>query len=87
MPVEDDAGELRVFTDELVTLQLSRSSLSALIESDQYSRQRDYRSIYDRGRVSLEEEHYHRQHSASVAKAYAHYQLLLRMAAGGEDLG
>lgn len=74
------AAAARAYTDEIVTIQLPRSHLDSLIASDQYSRQRDYRSIYGSGKVSMEEEHWLRRNNSAVAKAYAHYQLMLELA-------
>ena len=82
---------MRAHTEPLVTIEIPHSALDVVVENDsryniileQFSSRSYSGSIAD----DLRREHYLKRTNAGVRKAWDHYQLLLKLAWEGKDVG
>ena len=83
---------MRPHTEPLVTIEIPHSALDVVVENDvRYNELlREFISpSYKQGDISdtLRREHYLKRNNAGVRKAWDHYQLMLKLAWEGKDVG
>jgi len=82
---------MRSHTEPLVTIEIPHSALDVIVENDvRYNELlREFMSYSYRGDMtdSLRREHYLKRSNAGVKKAWDHYQLMLKLAWEGKDVG
>jgi hypothetical protein len=78
-------------TEPLVTVEIPHSALDVVVENDSRYNEllREFMSYSYRGDMtdSLRREHYLKRSNAGVRKAWDHYQLMLKLAWEGADVG
>ena len=78
-------------TEPLVTIEIPHSALDVIVENDvRYNELlREFMSYSYKGDItdSLRREHYLKRSNAGVRKAWDHYQLMLKLAWEGKDVG
>ena len=82
---------MRSHTEPLVTVEIPHSALDVIVENDtryniileQFNRDSYKGSIAD----DLQREHYLKSNNAGVKRAWDHYQLMLKLAWEGTDVG
>lgn len=82
---------MRSHTEPLVTIEIPHSALDVVVENDtryniileQFNKDSYRGSILD----DLRREHYLKRSNAGVRKAWDHYQLMLKLAWEGNDVG
>ena len=82
---------MRAHTDPVVTIEIPHSALEVVVENDsryniileQFASRSYNGSIAD----DLRREHYLKRNNAGVRKAWDHYQLMLKLAWEGKDVG
>jgi hypothetical protein len=82
---------MRSHTEPLVTVEIPHSALDVIVENDvRYNELlREFMSYSYKGDMSdsLRREHYLKRSNAGVRKAWDHYQLMLKLAWEGKDVG
>ena len=82
---------MRSHTEPLVTVEIPHSALDVIVENDtryniileQFNRDSYKGSIAD----DLQREHYLKRNNPGVKRAWDHYQLMLKLAWEGTDVG
>jgi hypothetical protein len=82
---------MRSHTEPLVTIEIPHSALDVIVENDVRYNEilQQFMSHSYRGDIgdSLRREHYLKRSNAGVRKAWDHYQLMLKLAWEGKDVG
>jgi hypothetical protein len=82
---------MRSHTEPLVTIEIPHSALDVIVENDVRYNEilREFMSYSYKGDMtdSLRREHYLKRSNAGVRKAWDHYQLMLKLAWEGSDVG
>lgn len=74
-------------TEQLVTITIPQSSLDTIIINDAAFKHIMQQSDPYNRQVHAEREHYLKRNNAGVRKAWDHYQLMLKLAWEGSDVG